>query len=215
MPAPLLGLDVSSIAAASTASWGAVLGSFFWRRLSTSQRWAATFLGSASACSIAGDIVRRLGFSNAWVGNLWQLAIPGLLMPALISAMGAHQHSIYRAVQRVAVLSWIIYFLVLGHLGEFTTFFHASTCVATVLLSLTLLFEECFKPQDLRKSPAFMLGVGAGLACAFDVVPHSSFIFWALHGKPEFVVMWVIRNIAWAAGYAVIAYSLYFEVPRE
>jgi hypothetical protein len=206
-------LGITSILAAAVAGCGSVMGYLGWLKLTRSQQWTAGFLLASVVAAAVGDTARSLGFTNAWVGNLWQLTLPGLLMPALISTMPLRQRAIYRGVQRIAVLLWFVWFFVLGHLFEFTTFFHAGSCIAVVLLSLTTMPDLCYTAKRLWRSPAFLLSVGAALACACDVLPHSVALTWVVKNNSTFMLMWIARNCMWAVGYAFMAYSLYLEVP--
>lgn len=202
-------LDVTSVLAAATASVGATFGAAYWPKLRESQRWTFAFLTISALSALVADVARLMGHTNAWIGNLWQLSVVGLLLPGVIHAMPHPERLIYKSIQRGLVLAWVIYFLLLRHLFEFTTLFHASACLAVVFTSLTMLYELCFTEASLRRSPSFLLGVGAALACAFDVIPHSGFVQWSMQGNSLFITTWIIRNIAWAAGYAVMAYSIY------
>lgn len=208
-------LDLTSSIVSALAGGGCLLGSRRWSRLPPAQRWLTAFLGASFAAGVVGDVVRKLGHANAWVGNLWQAAIPGLLMPALIAGLPKAEHSIYRAVQRVLMLVWICYFLVYGHLGEFSLGFHACACIATSLLALTLMFRRCFVDNSLAKSPEFIAGVGAWLACATDVLPHAAYAGWAMRGESLLLILWVVRNAAWGLGYLLMAYAIWLGASRE
>ena len=207
----LTSLDATSALAASVAGLGAILGARYWRLLCSSRRWAVSFLVVSALSAVVADSLRVSGHANAWVGNLWQLSVVGLLLPGVVQAVPGQDRVIYRSIQRGLVLTWVIYFILLRHLFEFTTLFHASACIAVVFASLSMLYSLCFTEPSLPRSPAFLLGVGAALACAFDVIPHSGFIEWSLKGESLFIATWVVRNVAWAAGYLVMTYSVYVE----
>lgn len=208
-------LDLTSSVASALSGVGCLLGSRKWAKLTQSQRWLTAFLGASFAAGALGDIVRKLGQSNAWVGNLWQAAIPGLLMPALVAALPSYEHVVYRSVQRVLMLAWACYFIGFGHINEFSLGFHVCACISVALLSLTLMFRRCFVDPSLPKSPEFIAGVGAWLACATDILPHAAYAGWAMRGESLLLILWVVRNTAWGFGYLLMAYAIWLGASRE
>jgi hypothetical protein len=193
------------------ACLGAALGWWRWAALSRSQRHLAAFLGASGLLGLLSAALRIGGFENAWAGNLWKLAVPVLLFPALVFALPARSRLVYWVIHRLAIIAWLIYFMLLGNLFKFTTAYHACICVATVLLSLTVLYECYFHASNSPKNASFIVAIVCAVVFTCDILPHSAHIGWLSRSGQDPMLLWLFRNAIWCAGYATMAYSLTIE----
>lgn len=204
MPSVLL---ILSRLGACLALAGSAPGVYRWGRLNTAQRLTTAFLWVSGISGLLGWILRAYHMANPIIGNLWDLAIAGLLFPALICCVDDPYREPFKPVQLMAVIVWLVWFGYWWNIDHFTTWYHFSLCLAILTACGAIFHRFAWEPSGVWKSPAFILAVACTIGFLSDVIPFSASHDWlALNQAPQ-RALWAFRNGSWCVAYLLMALS--------
>lgn len=210
------------------AAFGLLAGMARFGKLGTPRKLVTAFLGVSGACGLGQTFFRALGYSPACFGNIWELAVLGLLLPALMMMMRAHLRQVFKPLQGMAVLVWLVVFLGAGDLpkpiGLASLGFYALLAAA----SFTVISQFVEDGHNAWKKPGFVIAFGCMVAAFSDVImlvvklrvmqdmatAHMSWDAFAIVNTHEAsVLVWVTtaRNFLWCVAYGLIGYSMTLE----
>lgn len=190
------------------ALFGAFLGLWRWRSLDASRRLLVAFLGASAFCGLGQAILHSLGFGTAWFGNLWDLSILVLLIPACMMVMRSKLREPFKPLQLLAVGLWIVVNIALGGIPHFDDLLSMAFYGLLALVGAALFSQFIDDPLKPFRKPEFILGLVALAAGSVDAITSLAMSHYeALH--PALVVgIMTARNAVWCGAYALLAYSL-------
>lgn len=187
------------------------LGLWRWRALDRSRRFLVGFLGVSAACGILQAAFRSIGLTTAWVGNVWDLAVLLLLVPACLMVMRSGPRELFRPIQIIAVAGWVWINIVLGGIPNYNDIASMGFYALLGLIGAVLFSQFIEDPLRPMSKPAFILAlVALSVGCVDAVNSLALSHYWTLH-HGVLVGLMVIRNAVWCGAYALLAYSLLLD----
>lgn len=204
---PSLLLILSRLAALLSLVGGA-LGVYRWDRLSKGQRWTSGYLWLSGILGLLSWFFRWYGVRNTVLGNLWDLANVAILFPALIHGVEHKLADPFKPIQVLSVIGWLVWFVYLMNMTEFTTGFHFTVCMVLLGVCGAVFHGFVDQPRVAWESPEFILALGAAIGFLSDVIPFSASHGWlALNQAPQ-RALWAFRNASWCVAYLLMGVSV-------
>src|SRR6185312_265022 len=140
---------------------GCLTGLWRWRSLGPSRRLLVAFLGASAVCGLGQFVLHELGLGTAWFGNLWDLSVLTLLLPACMKMMRQPLKQLLRPLHGLAIVGWLFFNITLSGLAMpedyLSMAFQGLLAVAGALL-LSQFLDDAI---DLRHKPAFIIALVA------------------------------------------------------
>ena len=182
---------------------GGVYGLLNWRAINKASRWLSGFVLASGLAEASGLALSMLGRRNWAPGNLWELAIPTLLFPAILNASSIKTHEVISWLMKLLVVAWCSWFI--GYVGIDGPFrvFHLVMCVISISLLPTI---------DARHWP---MTLGALFGFCLDLPVYLAWDKWLekIAKEGDFFV-WQLKAFGWLAGYLLMTYHILNEVKR-
>lgn len=202
-------------AGAIIALVGGGLGLMRWSNLGSTQRWLTVFLCVSGVLGALSAILRIMGYENPWIGNLWALSIPTILLPAFIHFMPPESRVNYWGVQRIAVIVWLVYFVAMANLLDFSMVYQAAQCMIGLVFSVGLLDEITRRGVHDAHWPGAWLALTGIFVFGCDALPNMADKEWMYRNESSQQAVWAIRNAAWCVGYGIMSYIVAKSIDRR
>lgn len=195
---------------------GAILGLWLWPRLGSKQRWLVVFLWISGECEMLEGYLRILHqtfptITNNPIGNFWKLSVVVVLFSILVVSVKPEDRDPVRALQWLFIAGWAIWFLALGHLKDFDTYFYGALCFSAIVISLRALWEVLNQRAPAAQNPGTWIALATLMAFTCDVLPNAASFPWLERAHAAQKLIWGFRNVSWGIAYAMMAYALTLE----
>lgn len=187
---------------------GALLGLWRWRSLDASRRLLVAFLGVSAFCGLGQAILHSLGFGTAWFGNLWDLSILVLLVPACMMVMRKGLRNPFKPIQLLAVGAWVIVNIAMGGIPHFDDLVSMAFYGLLALIGAALFSQFIDDPLKPFRKPEFILALVALAAGSMDAITSLALSHYEALHHGLLVGLMMTRNAVWCGAYALLAYSL-------
>lgn len=184
------------------------LGLWRWRGLDRSRRFLVGFLGVSAACGILQAAFRSIGLTTAWVGNVWDLAVLLLLVPACLMVMRSGPREPFRHIQILAVAGWVWINIVQGGIPNYNDIASMGFYALLGLIGAVLFSQFIEDPLKPMSKPAFILALVALAAGSMDAIASLALSHYEALHHGLLVGLMMTRNAVWCGAYALLAYSL-------
>lgn len=187
---------------------GCIVGLWRWRELQTSRHLLTAFLGVSALCGFGQAVLSVEGFSTAWFGNLWDLSILLLLIPACMMVMRRGYRNPLKPLHLLAVGAWVFYYLAIGGIPNFDDYLSMTFYAFLALVGAALLSQYLDDSIELRKKPGFILGITALGVGMLDALTSFAMAHYDAIGIGFLTGLMTLRNAVWCGAYLLFAYSL-------
>lgn len=187
---------------------GFMVGLWRWKHLESSRRLIVGFLAASSLCGFGQTVLKDFALTTAWSGNLWDLSILVLLLPACMMVMRSKLREPFKPLQLLAVGLWAVVNIAMGGIPHFDDLVSMAFYGLLALVGAALFSQFIDDPLKPFRKPEFILGLVALAAGSVDAITSLAMSHYeALH--PVLVVgIMTARNAVWCGAYALLAYSL-------
>lgn len=184
------------------------VGLWKWRGLDRSRRFLVGFMGVSVACGILQAAFRSIGLTTAWVGNVWDLAVLLLLVPACLMVMRSKLRNPFKSLQILAVGLWLFVNIAMGEIPQFDDLVSMAFYGLLALVGAALFSQFIDDPLKPFRKPGFILALVALAAGSMDAITSLALSHYEALHHGLFVGLMMTRNAVWCGAYALLAYSL-------
>lgn len=193
------------------ALFGFALGVWRWKRLETCAKWLTLFFGASCACGYGQSLLFSMGYQTAWAGNLWDLSLLCLFIPACFFRMRRALVQYIRPLLTVAIGLWIAFNVAAGDVAQFDNYLSMSFYGLLGLVGATMLSQFLDDSLKLLSKPGFIMGLVALSVGLVDALLSLALSHYSSLSQPFLVGLMVFRNAVWCLAYAVLTYSLFLK----
>lgn len=187
---------------------GFMIGAWRWGYLDRSRKLIVAFLGVSAFCGIGQALLRFTDYTTAWMGNLWDLSVLMLLVPACMVVMRSRFRNPLKPILVLLLGAWTVWNLGMGGMASFNdllsmAFYGLLAFCGAVMF--TQFIEDPLKPFHKPEFILSLVALAAGSMDALNSMALAGFKGFSL----EFLTgMMTTRNAVWCGAYALLAYSL-------
>lgn len=187
---------------------GFLIGLGRWRHLETSRRLLVAFLGASALCGLGQTVLHDMAFTTAWFGNLWDLSILVLLVPACMMVMRSKLRNPFKPLQILAVGLWLFVNIAMGEIPQFDDLVSMAFYGLLALVGAALFSQFIDDPLKPFRKPEFILALVALAAGSMDAITSLALSHYEALHHGLLVGLMMTRNAVWCGAYALLAYSL-------
>lgn len=187
---------------------GLFLGLWQWKMLDRSRRLLVGFMGISALTGIGQTLLIHMDLHTAWFGNLWDLSILVLLIPACMLVMRSYFRNPFKPLQIIAVGAWLVVNIAMGGIPQFNDLVSMSFYGLLALVGAALFSQFIDDPMRPFSKPEFILALVALAAGSVDAITSLALSHYEALNAGLLVGMMITRNAVWCCAYALLAYSL-------
>jgi hypothetical protein len=187
---------------------GFCLGAGLWGSIDRPRRLMTLFLGASAACGLGQAALKEAGLGTGAFGNLWDLSLLLLLLPALQSGMRHHLRTTIEPLRWVAVAVWCTLCLALGRLPEFNDAASIGYYGLVAACGAFLVFQCVDGTGPLLRERCFVWGSTILTMGCLDALTTLAISRPGVLPDMTLIRLMVARNAAWCGAYGFLAYSL-------
>lgn len=184
------------------------VGLWKWRGLDRSRRLLVAFLGASALCGLGQTVLHDMAFTTAWFGNLWDLSILVLLVPACMMVMRSKLRNPFKPLQILAVGLWLFVNIAMGEIPQFDDLVSMAFYGLLALVGAALFSQFIDDPLKPFRKPEFILALVALAAGSMDAITSLALSHYEALHHGLLVGLMMTRNAVWCGAYALLAYSL-------
>lgn len=190
---------------------GFALGVWRWGKLERCAKWLTAFFGASAACGFGQSILFTEGHQTAWAGNLWDLSLLCLFIPACMFRMRHNLVQYIRPLLAVAIGMWLLFNVAVGDLPEFDNYLSLIFYGLLSLVGATMLSQFLDDSLELLHKPGFIMGLVALSAGLVDALLSLALSHYGSLSKGFLIGLMIFRNTIWCIAYAALSYSLFLK----
>lgn len=187
------------------------VGLWRWSYFGRSSKWLTVFLGVSAACGFGQSLLFHLGYHTAWAGNVWDLALLTLFIPACMFRMQTEVRQYIRPLLTIAIGMWVLYNVAVGELPIFDNYLSLTFYGLLSIVGAMMLYRFLDDSIHLLYKPGFLIGLVALSVGLSDSLLSLALSHYASLSQDFLVDLMVFRNTVWCGAYVVLGYSLFLE----